>query len=292
MVDWSIFLLLSLIWGSSFILMKEGMAHNGIPTLSAYQVAAIRLFSGGIVVLPFAIKAFKEIPKDKIWLMVLSGLLGSFFPAFLFCLAETKIDSSLAGSLNALTPVFTIILGVVFFGSTVGKRKVIGVLIAFAGSILLLISKQKHWSDIDGTYIFYSFLVAIATIFYGLNVNVVSKNLKGVSSINIAAVAFSSLIIPSALVLFIAGFFQLPLEQEGYWWSIAASSVLGVFGTAVASILFYVLVKRAGGLFASMVTYGIPFVALFWGILAGEFINVQQALCLGVILVGVYLANK
>lgn len=272
--------------------MKEGMMHNGQPTLSAYHVAAIRLFSAGIVLLPFALKALKTVPKDKIWMMILSGLLGSFFPAFLFCLAETRIDSSLAGGLNALTPIFTIVIGILFFNSLVSTRKILGVLVAFTGSVLLLLSKQKNIADIDSGYIFYTLLIVLATVLYGFNVNIISKKLKEIGSLNIASVAFTTLTIPSAIVLFIAGFHQLPLSEPAYWWSVGASSVLGIFGTAIASILFYVLVKRAGGLFASMVTYGIPFIALLWGIWAGEFITFQQVICLSIILAGVYITNR
>jgi drug/metabolite transporter (DMT)-like permease len=272
--------------------MKEGMMHNGQPTLSAYQVATIRMLSAGLALLPFTLKSFRTVSKEKIWLMVLSGLLGSFFPAYLFCIAETHIDSSLAGALNALTPIFTIIIGVFFFGNTVGSKKIIGVAIAFSGSILLLLAKQKHISDMDGKFILFALLVVLATILYGFNVNVVSKKLREVGSLNIAAIAFTSLMIPSVIVLFITGFHQLPLHRPAYLWSVAASSTLGIMGTAVASILFYVLVKRAGGLFASTVTYGIPFIALGWGMLAGEFITLQQVACLAVILAGVYITNR
>ncbi len=292
LINWGIFILLSLIWGSSFILMKEGMTHNGQPTLSAYHVATIRMLSAGLVLLPFTLKAIRAVSREKLWLMILSGLLGSFFPAYLFCIAETHIDSSLAGALNALTPIFTIIIGVLFFGNTVGTKKIIGVAIAFSGSILLLLAKQKHMSDIDGKFILFTLLVVLATIFYGFNVNVVSKKLKEVGSLNIAAIAFTSLMIPSVIMLFITGFHQLPLHETSYLWSVAASSTLGIMGTAVASILFYILVKRAGGLFASTVTYGIPFIALGWGLLAGEFITLQQVACLAIILAGVYITNR
>lgn len=262
------------------------------PTLSAYHVAAIRLLSAGIVLLPFAIKTLREVPANKIWLMIMSGLLGSFFPAFLFCIAETKIDSSLAGGLNALTPIFVILIGVAFWGSSVSLRKIIGVCIAFTGSVLLMLYKQRNLSDINSTFIFYSSLAVIATIMYGINVNMISKNLQGIGSLQIGTVAFTTLTIPSAIVLWITGFFQLPLHESNYIWSVAASSILGIFGTAIASIFFYILVKRAGGIFASMVTYGIPFVALGWGIYAGEFITLQQVACLAVIVGGVYIANR
>jgi drug/metabolite transporter (DMT)-like permease len=282
LVNWGIFIVLSLIWGSSFKLMKLGMV-----SLSPYDVAAIRMASAGIVLLPFAVSALKKVERNKILVIMLSGLLGSFFPAFLFCIAETKIDSSLAGILNALTPLFTIIIGVLFFTMKVSLQRYIGVMVGFTGLVLLFFSK----GNITLSYLSYTSLVLLATVFYGINVNIVSKNLQQTGSLNIAAIAFSFLIIPSVLVLLFSGFFQLTFDAD-FVSSTIASTVLGVFGTAIASILFYVLVKRAGGLFASTVTYGIPFVAVFWGVLSGETITLLQVLCLGVILVGVYLANK
>ena len=282
MVDWSIFILLSIIWGSSFKLMKVGMEE-----LSPYEVAAIRMASAGIILLPFTLKAFRQVEKDKIGIILLSGLLGSFLPAFLFCLAETRIDSSLAGILNALTPLFTILLGVAFFKMKVSLQRYLGVIIGFIGLALLFISK----GNITLSYLSYASLVLIATILYGINVNIVGRHLKQTASVDIAAMAFTFLIIPSMAILAFSGFFShTPTYQ--FWFATGASTVLGVFGTAIASVLFYVLVKRAGGLFASTVTYGIPFVAVFWGLMSGETITLIQLLCLAVILAGVYLSNK
>ena len=282
-INWTIFAALSFIWGSSFILMKEGIA-----VLTPYQVAAIRMLSGGIVLLPFAIQQLKKVPVKKYGLIILSGLLGSFFPAFLFCIAETRIDSSLAGFLNALTPIFTIIIGIVFFKNPVEGKKIPGVFIAFAGMLVLFLAKgTSNLNELS-----FSLLVLIATVFYAINVNMVGRYLREIGSTNIAAFAFSFLIIPSLIILILTGYFQLPLLQKDVLMATGASVILGVAGTALASIIFYVLLKRAGALFTSMVTYGIPFVALFWGLVAGETINLIQIIGLGVILTGVYIANR
>lgn len=282
-LNWFLFIVLSIIWGSSFKLMKLGL--DG---LSAYQVAAIRMISAGIVLLPFCIKALKAIPKKLIGYVVLSGFLGSFFPAFLFCIAETKIDSALAGILNSLTPLFTIIVGSLFFNLHVTTQKIVGVVIGLVGLILLFAVK----GDIGFQYIAYASLVLLATIFYAVNVNLVSKHMKGIGALQIAAVAFVILIIPSSIILFYTGYFNLPLASTQLINANVASLTLGVLGTAVASILFYQLLKNAGAIFAAMVTYGIPFVAVFWGLLSGESITLLQVACLGIILLGVYLANR
>jgi drug/metabolite transporter (DMT)-like permease len=285
-LNWLIFIILSIIWGSSFVLMKEGLT-----TLSAYQVASLRILSSGIVLLPSAIKYFRVIPKNKIFIIFMSGVLGSLLPAYLFCIAESKdgIDSALAGTLNSLTPIFVILTGALFFKSQTTTNKIIGILISFTGSILLLFSKGHMQESKNLMYI--SFVV-LATIFYGFNVNMVQRQLKDIGSLQIAAVALTLNAIPALLVLFFTGYFNLDFTDNAVLWSTAASSILGIFGTAVASIIFYVLVKRAGAIFASMVTYGIPVVAILWGIMYKEEVGWKQVACLGLILFGVYFANR
>jgi len=282
--NWVIFILLSFIWGSSFILMKEGLK-----SLSAFQVASIRILSAGIVLVPFAKEAFRSVPPGKLYLIFLSGLLGTFFPAYLFCIAETKIDSSLAGIFNALTPLFTLLIGVLFFQIRIPLRKWMGVIFGFAGLVLLFLTGNK---TISFGYLGYASFILLATLLYGINVNLVSRYLKEIGSRQIATVAFTLLILPSFVILWLTGYFSDLSPNHGFVYATGASMILGILGTAVASILFYVLLKRAGPVFSSMVTYGIPFVAVFWGVLANEQINPVQIVCLCLILVGVYLANK
>ncbi|MBC7903709.1 MAG: DMT family transporter [Gemmatimonadaceae bacterium] len=288
-LNWIIFIGLSFVWGSSFILMKLGLyAADGSVVLSATQVAALRIFSGGAVLLPFFISSVRKIPKDKWGIIILSGLLGSFIPAFLFCIAETRIDSALAGTLNSLTPSFVIITGILLFKTKTSAQKIIGVLISLAGCFMLLFTKETKASDNN----WYAGFILIATVMYGANVNMVKQKLNNVGSLNIATFAFVVLTIPSLIILFLSGYFSLPLSQYEYLRATGASALLGIGGTAVASILFYVLVKRAGALFGSMVTYGIPFVAILWGILYGENIGWLEIISLAIILTGVFIVNK
>lgn len=280
---WLLFAAISLIWGSSFILMKAGMTN-----LSPYQVAAIRILSGGLVLLPIAIRHFKELPAEKLGWVIVTGFVGSFFPAFLFCIAETRIDSSLAGMLNALTPVFTILIGTLFFNIQVTLRKSLGILLGFAGlSGLFLAKGTVNLQDIS-----YATLVLAATLCYGLNINLVNHHLKGVSAVSIAAIAFAFLLLPALLVLYFTGYFSLAVQTKPILLATGASVILGVLGTALATIFFYMLVKIAGPIFTSLVTYGIPFVAIAWGLSYGESINLLQVCCLGVILGGVWLVSR
>lgn len=284
LLNWLIFFLLSLIWGSSFVLMKEGLV-----SLTAYQVASLRIVFSGLVLLPTAIKYFRHIPKNKLVIIILSGVLGSLLPAYLFCIAEEGIDSALAGTLNSLTPIFVIVTGALFFKSKTTFNKVLGILISFTGSILLLFSKGHMQESQNLMYV--SFVV-LATIFYGINVNMVHRYLKNIASLQIAAVALTINAIPALLVLIFTGYFNLNFADKGIQLSTAASAVLGVMGTALASVIFYMLVKRAGAVFASTVTYGIPVVAIIWGIIYKEEVGWKQVACLMLILLGVYFANR
>ncbi len=278
-----VFTVLCIIWGSSFILMKEGMKF-----LSPYQVATLRILSAGVVLLPVAIRQWKNIPANKLGYVFLSGILGSFIPAYLFCIAETKIDSSLAGFLNSLTPVFTIFTGLLFFGQVFQLHKLIGVLIAISGMLVLLFAK----GSVNVQYMSFAGFALVATVLYGFNINLVGRHLKEISSLAVVAVSFALLLLPCLIILWFTGYFSLPLTQNGVLFSSSASAVLGIMGTAVATILFYILIKRSGGLFASMVTYGIPFIALSWGVLAGETINGWQIVGLVIILAGVYVTTR
>ncbi len=282
-ISWAIFVLLCFIWGSSFILMQYSTQQ-----LTAYQIASIRTFLAGLVFLPFAIFHIRRIPKNKIIIVILAGIFGNLLPAFLFAIAiAQKIDSSLAGILNSLTPICVVLIGIVFFRDRFSTQKIIGVLIGFGGLVLLTVTQKNIYLD----HITYALLIVLSTIFYGINVNMVSHYLKGVNPIALATVSLSCLILPTAIVLWQQDFLQLDFSDVHVRWAITASAALGIVGSAIATALFYTLVQRASGLFASLVTYGVPFVALFWGFVFGEKITLLEIICLGIILVGVFLAN-
>ncbi|RYY28660.1 MAG: DMT family transporter [Chitinophagaceae bacterium] len=283
MRNWLLFFLLSFIWGSSFILMKAGLT-----ALHPYQVASIRMISGGLVLLPIATGQLRRYPVSTIGMILLSGLLGSFFPAFLFCIAETRLDSSLAGFMNAFTPLITICLGVAFFKKTIQRHKIAGVIIGFAGMMLLLLAAE----NVNITYLSYAGFVLLAVLCYAININLVSSHLSHVSPVHIAATGFALLLPVSLVILIYTGYFDLALSDSAYLYATSASAVLGVFGTALATIIFYILIKKAGVVFSSMVTYGVPFVALGWGLIAGDSMTALQVAGLVVILTGVYLTNR
>ena len=282
-ISWALFTLLSLIWGSSFILMKIG--YEG---LTPTQIAGVRIFSGGLVFVPFAVFHIRKVPGKKILLLIIAGLTGNFIPAFLFTAAITKLDSSLEGILNSLTPIWVVIMGILIFKDKIQTRKIIGVLIGFVGLVLLTLSQNELNLDHLG----YSSLVILATLCYGFNVQMVSHYLKGIPSFHIATISLALMTIPAGIVLWWNGFFRLDFSDPTIQWSTIASLMLGLGGSAIGNILFYALVNRAGALFTSLVTYAIPFVALLWGVQSGEIVTWAEIGCLAIILSGVYLVNK
>ncbi|OSZ80785.1 hypothetical protein CAP36_05950 [Chitinophagaceae bacterium IBVUCB2] len=287
-ICWFIFVILCIIWGSSFKLMKDSSL-----SLSAAQIAALRIFSAGLIFLPFAVFHISKIPGKKIGLVILSAIFGNLLPAFLFAIAMTKIDGSLGGILNSLTPICVAVIGIFFFKDKIKQQKITGVLIGFLGLVLLTIMPALTGEKtISFDNLNYTLLIVLATFLYGINVNMVGHYLKGLNPIHVATVSLAFMVFPTALVLWKQGFLQLDFNNPAIMEAVTASAALGIVGSAVATALFYILVQRAGGLFASLVTYGIPFVAIFWGFYDGEKITWIEIICLTIILFGVYLANR
>jgi drug/metabolite transporter (DMT)-like permease len=282
--NWLVFVLLCLVWGSSFILMKRSADY-----LSGWQIGSIRIFSAGLAFLPLAIFHIRQIPAQKIPLVILSGILGNLFPAFLFAIAiEKKIDSSLAGILNSLTPLLVVIIGLAFFKTSLRRNRIIGVAIGLVGLILLSVSKGTI--TVDNAW--FTFLIFLATVCYGFNVNLVSHYLKDVEPIKMATVSLAAMALVAGGVAWYHHVFSMLQYDTASHLPILYAVILGVVGSGIATAFFYWLIRRAGGLFASLVTYGIPVVSIFWGIWDGEQVGAMQIACLGLILSGVYMANK
>lgn len=281
--SWTIFILLCFIWGSSFILMK--VSQKG---LSGAQIAALRIFSAAIVFVPFAFFYISKLPRKQMGLIFLTGFFGNLFPAFCFAIAIFKIDSSLAGILNSLTPICVVTIGITFFKDKIKTQKIIGVLVGFAGLCILTLAQK----DISFDNIAYASLILAATLSYGINVNLVSHYLKEMNPIHLATVSLGFMSIPAGLVLWQQGFYGLDFRDYNIQWATINSVFLGIVASSIATVLFYMLVQKAGGLFASLVTYGIPFVALFWGVIYRESITFIKIISLAIILLGVFLANR
>jgi drug/metabolite transporter (DMT)-like permease len=284
-LNWIILIALALTWGSSFILMKRGLE-----VFSSDEVAALRIFIAFLFLSPLLIKHFKK-ELIKHWKGFLGmGLLGNFIPAFLFTKAETGISSSLTGMLNSLTPLFTLLLGVLLFKSKTKLINAIGILIGFIGAIGLLTAGKSE--DMNNNLLFGVYVV-LATICYALSVNIIKKELGQVNSIT--ATVWAMMFIGPLAGIYLFGFtdFMADLKTNTLAYeSLGYVSILAIFGTALSVIIFNVLIKNTNALFASSVTYLIPVVAMGWGILDGEEVVAMHFVWIIIILLGVYLVNK
>ncbi|MEL6556675.1 MAG: DMT family transporter [Bacteroidota bacterium] len=276
--------LLSVIWGSSFILIKWGLE-----SLSSLQVGAIRILSASLFLSPIALFKLKKLNWQSGRLLLLIGMVGSLVPAFLFAIAQTEIQSSLTGVLNALTPLFVIIMGALFFNKQITKATFLGIVTGFAGSVALILGSANGGI---GSVNAYALLVVLATIMYGINLNTIKYYLKNIDAITITSVSLLLVGPFAAAVLFSTDFVSRistnPQAIEG----LIYISALGVVGTAIALIIFNYMVKITDPVFASSVTYIIPIVAIIWGVLDGESIFSVQYFGIILILAGVWLANR
>ena len=282
---WIFLFLLALIWGSSFILIKKSLIG-----LSPMQLGSLRIIITGFILFIAGFNSLKNLSKNAIKWIAMSGFLGTFFPAFLFAYAETEIDSAIASILNSIVPINTILFGFLVFNIISTKRQIIGVLIGFTGAILLISNgaainpNQNYW---------YAFLVIIATVMYAFNINIIKRHLQNIPPLTIAVGNFIVIIVPAFLVLIYSGFFtQQVLQGPNFSISIFYVFLLSLFGTAIAKVLFNNLVQISTPVFASSVTYIMPIVAVFWGLLDNEVFSFWQGIATLIILGGVYLANS
>lgn len=284
-VKWLYLIVLSLIWGTSFILIKKSLLG-----LNAYQLGALRTIITGIFLLLAGFSKLKTIEKSQWKWIGLSGFLGSFFPAFFFAIAETEIDSAVASILNSLVPLNTILLGFAVFKIASTKRQVIGVIIGFIGTAILILKGAEL--NPEQNYLYAGFVIA-STIMYAANVNIIKRYLQNVKPLAIAAGNYIVIIIPALVVLVLSGFFETEtLQNPNLKLSITYVIILSFFGTALAKVLFNKLVQISSPVFASSVTYVMPIVALTWGVLDGEDFSALQGFASIIILLGVYLSHK
>lgn len=289
--NWGVLLFLAIIWGSSFLLMKRGMIDkaSGDVIFTNNQVASMRMLFAAAVMLPFGIKYLRIIKTSKILISLIAvAILGNFLPAFLFTYAETGISSGYAGMLNSCTPIFTLIIGALFFKQPLLKLQIVGVLIGTVGIIGLV--NGVNTVDTSGTW-HHVLAVVLATLFYATSVNTIRFNLSHIKPIKMTSVAFSISFLP-ALILFFA--FKTPetiVSNPHAKNALIYILILAIVGTAFAVLVFNHLINNSTALFASSVTYFIPIVAVLIGLIDGETISGLQVLSMFVILAGVFLAN-
>lgn len=288
---------LAVIWGSSFILMKRGLV-----IYTPLQIGCLRMLCAALVMTPFLLKGFKTVQPHQWKYLLATGMFGNAIPSVLFPLAETGISSSLAGMINTLTPIFTLLLGAFAFGMTVARNRLAGLLIGLVGAVLLISGGNGKMEASGPVFPFY---VVCATMCYAISVNVLRHKLSELHPLTITSFALLFIGVPMGGWLFTTDFIQRTLDHlqdlpdvDVFGSGLSATTrsfgsvfLLGVFGTALSTVMFNKLIQSSGALVASSVTYLIPVVATLWGVIDGESIGWMHLSGLCLILSGVYLVN-
>jgi drug/metabolite transporter (DMT)-like permease len=280
---WILLIILSIIWGSSFILIKRGLLG-----LNPFQVGSLRILFTAVFLLLIGFKSLIKIPKIQWKYIALTSLFGTFIPVYLFAFAQTEIHSSVSAILNSLTPMNTLLLGILGFGLTFKRRQIIGVLIGLTGSILLVYNGAIN--NPNQNY-FYAVFVIVASLCYATNVNLINKYLSDLSPMSISVGNFTVMLFPALIILSFTNFFEI-VHLDKTQNSMGYIFILGILGTGIANLIFFRLIQISTPVFATSVTYLIPVVAFGWGLLDGESLSGIQFFGAFIVLVGVFMASK
>ncbi len=281
---WGTLIILSIIWGSSYILIKKGLTG-----LTPIQLGSLRVIVTTILIAPIGYQKIKKIPKEKLKWVAFSAFVGSFLPAYLFAFAETEISSSVTAVMVSLTPLFTLLISVIIFGEELLRKQVLGVIVGFLG-IIVLINNELLESSFSLLYVMF---VIIAAFCYAVNANVLKYKLPNIPALGIVFMSFLFMFIPAFIILFFSDFpfsdfASNPLIIE----SIIYIIILALFGTAIAKVLYIKLLAISTPVFSVSTTYLMPIIAIFWGLLDGESFQPIQFIGTLIILMGVYLVTK
>jgi drug/metabolite transporter (DMT)-like permease len=282
-LKWVLLTVLSLIWGSSFILIKKGLIG-----LTPIQLGSLRILFAGIFLLAIGFKSISKISLQQWKFIAITAFFGTFIPAYLFAIAQTEIDSSVSSILNSLTPLNTLVLGSIAFGLQFKRNQIFGVIIGLFGSALLILNGAMNHPEQN---YYYALLILIASLCYATNVNLIKKHLSGMAPLSITTGNFLVLLLPATVILYFTDFLEVvtvPQVQHSMLFIV----VLGVIGTGIANIIFFKLIQLSSPVFATSVTYLIPIVAFFWGLLDNEMLTPIQFLGAFIVLIGVYLSAK
>jgi len=287
---WGLLGLLSLIWGTSFILMKKGLV-----VFSALELGATRVSVAALLLLPFALRELPRVARPRLKWLALSGTVGTLLPAFLFAYAETRLASGLAGVLNALTVVFALLIGAWLFGQPLSAARVLGCALGLAGTVVMLLlgGSGGDATPAGAGNAWYGLFIVAATLGYGLSVNVIKHRLAGLTPVAVTSLLLLLIGGPAlAFLLLGTGFAHKLATVPGAWTAFGYIALLATLSTAVATVLFNKLIQQSSTLFAASSTYLIPVVALAWGALDGETFNLWHGAGLVVILAGVVIIHR
>jgi len=273
--------LLAFIWGASFMLIKIADRQLAPSTLILGRLGSAALLLGAIAFLQLGPgRTLAELRGVWGWLVVI-GLVNTAVPFWLISWGEKRIDSGLASIIQGAVPIFNALLAFAFFREArVTGLRLVGLGIGFVG-VSLLVADQPHGK------LFGALAVVGMALCYAIGTLLGGRHLHGTPPL---VVALASTAV-STLAVLPVGVAQAPSEA---WHAktIAAILVLGFLGTAIAYLLFFALIQRAGANYATLVTYLVPPIALFYGaVFLGESFGAADFGSLALILVGVALAT-
>ncbi|WP_313270363.1 DMT family transporter [Epilithonimonas vandammei] len=139
-LKWILLIGLSVIWGSSFILIKKSLEH-----FNPYEVGALRVLISGLVLMPYAVSKIKQFPRKHMKWLIIAAVSGNFIPMFLFPIAETQITSSIAGIINSMMPIFVIIVGSLVWKFSTTRKQLLGVLVSFFWCLHTCLGRRWQW---------------------------------------------------------------------------------------------------------------------------------------------------
>ena len=282
-LKWIILIALALIWGSSFILIKKGLVG-----LNPFQLGSLRIIFCAVFLLIIGFNSLKSIALHQWKYIALTSLFGTFIPAYLFAIAQTKVSSSICSILNSLTPLNTLILGAIVFGLNFRRNQIFGIIIGLIGTSVLIFNGRAQGVSEDNSY---SVFVLIATVCYATNVNLIKRYLSDMKPLSITTGNFLVMLVPAIFILYFTDF-SAKMNLQATQHAMFFVMILGIVGTGVANVIFYKLIQISTPIFASSVTYLIPVVACLWGILDNEMLTPLQFIGAFIILIGVYLSSK
>ncbi|GLB60377.1 DMT family transporter [Cytobacillus sp. NCCP-133] len=278
-------MVLSLIWGTSFLFIKI-LLEEIEPAAVVFGRCLFGVAPLALIVLFKSKKiAWRRLPLKK---LILVGFLNNALPWLLISVSETMISSGMASVLNATTPIWTLLIGSLFFAAVLGKNQWIGIGIGFIG---ILILSDFHTADLLSGNTYGVFLMSGAAFCYGAGTHLTKKYLAEVSTLHISLFTL--------LAAAIISFFAMRLLSSTPLYKFMEMNIflpligLGAFGSGIAYLLYYYLVKEGSPEFASLVTYIVPASAIIWGaMLLNEQIHLSMIVGLIIIFAGVYVTSK
>ena len=283
-LHWILFFSLVMVWGSSFILMKHALI-----AFTAIQIGALRILFAAIFTLLFAYPNFKEFRRSDIIHLIIIAILGNSIPYILFPIAVNHIPTGIVGITNSMTPLFTLMVGLIAYGRKLKPLKIFGVGVGILGTLILI--NPFYDGSVIGENWPYMLLALTAAACYGISINSISK-LNHLTPRAITLFAMIGASVPSLIILLVTDFTSKFNGDFEIWTPFLAIAFLGIVATSMAMVIFNKLISITTPIFAASTTYAIPIVAIGWGLVFGEDLLWNHFFGMTIMLLGVWKVKK